>query len=626
LLSLTPLDAQLPIGAQATVQAWGEVPALQSGTEVSFDVTSGPDAGAKAVVVKAEPALNPDQVTCLPAATFSFDHKGDKPGTDTVTATVVGDPSVSGTGSVSWAYPVPAVNCHEGVAELGYLQALQCQFAAAKPLVHTVLDMVSCFIGIAGFFVPAGKVADLLNDASKVINATQQASAQLAQLHSAFKAGDQFSAAGPALQLALDLAQLNQDDDHSLAVPLATLEAARTLPDFLHGIAAIISGLLDNHDHELAKLALKIGKEVPGLVANFVGLESCVDLLGKIIGSQSALPPVPQLTWTERAIASPEGPFSLGMLSCASASFCLLLGRGIGGTERTDFSIFNGRVWSNAATVPGSQDLSPSSVSCPALGYCIGLFVQTDMNHAVLTYEHAKWSLPTPLPPAQGTATLLSCATTTFCMVVGDGPSGGVVWQFNGWTWSQSLLTNWVGTDLSFGPISLSCPITGFCVVVGWSNPYPGSEGAPTPGYAVGYLGGIWGAPESVEPNPLVTVSCAGSRFCAAVDGYGKSVVYDGSNWSSPVDADPGYCASLGGDCSSVSCPAPGSCVLAYGGNGTTAILGGGEARISTYGQGSWSTPQVFSNVLPLISISCPTTTFCAALSATADSLIGRGT
>ena len=86
-------------------------------------------------------------------------------------------------------------------------------------------------------------------------------------------------------QLALDLAQLNKDDNSGLSDALSALADVKSLPDFLHDIVAMVSGLEDSPG-ALGKLAAQVGTEV----AELAGVGACVTLLGKIVKAVSGSP------------------------------------------------------------------------------------------------------------------------------------------------------------------------------------------------------------------------------------------------------------------------------------------------------------------------------------------------
>jgi len=113
------------------------------------------------------------------------------------------------------------------------------------------------------------------------------------------------------------------------------------------------------------------------------------------------------------------------------------------------------------------------------------------------------------------------------------------------------------------------------------------------------------------EPLPVVaggvetnSVSCPAKKFCVAV-GNTEALTYDGKKWSAPFDVNE--------DLLSVSCASDTYCVAvdSYGGE-------------ETYNGKAFSIPETVAPAVPLDSVSCPTTTFCAAVGG-ADALTSSG-
>ena len=118
-------------------------------------------------------------------------------------------------------------------------------------------------------------------------------------------------------------------------------------------------------------------------------------------------------------------------------------------------------------------------------------------------------------------------------------------------------------------------------------------------GNAVTYDGTSWSSPVSIDPgNPLSSVSCPSTSFCAATDYDGNALTYDGTSWSLPLSIDPGNSLS------SVSCPSTSFCVTTDN-----------DGNAVTYSDASWSAPlEVDPSKGNLISVSCATSSFCAAV------------
>src|SRR5271165_3772679 len=68
-------------------------------------------------------------------------------------------------------------------------------------------------------------------------------------------------------------------------------------------------------------------------------------------------------------------------------------------------------------------------------------------------------------------------------------------------------------------PLTLSCPVSGFCLA------------GDDQGRVMGLQGGVWSRPTSVAHEGLDDVSCAGPTFCVAIDVSGNAYVFNGSTW-----------------------------------------------------------------------------------------------
>jgi hypothetical protein len=105
-----------------------------------------------------------------------------------------------------------------------------------------------------------------------------------------------------------------------------------------------------------------------------------------------------------------------------------------------------------------------------------------------------------------------------------------------------------------------------------------------------------WSTPSLFDTNGGVTsVSCASAAYCAAVDGNGNIMSYNGSAWSTAETSDD--------QLESVSCPSTSHCAaVGYD------FTGG---NVFSFSGGGWSSPESLDSGYKLHSISCPTSTFC---------------
>lgn len=203
--------------------------------------------------------------------------------------------------------------------------------------------------------------------------------------------------------------------------------------------------------------------------------------------------------------ASGVGAFDV---SCASASFCVVVGAGTSG----DVTIYDGTSWSTPVDIDRG---ALYSVSCTSPTFCVA--VGTDGN--AVTYDGSTWSTPQPIDPtAPGVTTVtgVSCASTSLCVAVGSDGNAEV---YNGTSWSSPRQV-----DPQPGLTEISCaPGTSFCA------------GVDNDGRAYTYRSGVWTAPVTIDyAVNLHSVSCTSSTSCLAVDADGAALAYNGSSWSAP--------------------------------------------------------------------------------------------
>ncbi|MDX6229850.1 MAG: hypothetical protein QOI76_3240 [Frankiales bacterium] len=283
-------------------------------------------------------------------------------------------------------------------------------------------------------------------------------------------------------------------------------------------------------------------------------------------------------------------PVRLNSVSCASASFCAAV------DELGNATTYNGSTWSTPVNID-SQRLG--SVSCSSATFCAAV----DHFGYVMTYNGSSWSRPTLVDPGDaGGPRFVSCPSASFCAVM---RSAGVV-TYNGASWSSS-------TALGIGPIvyGISCASSTFCVAEGVS----GFSGAA----ATTFNGSTWSTPSAAGAG--LSVSCPSSSFCAAGDAFGGVATYNGTSWTAPTN--------IANSLVSVSCPSSTFCAASgvanpvpVGGNGHTVSDYG---AVYTYDGATWSSPTaVDPGGGGPGSVSCPSTTFCAAVAPGMDGLVYR--
>ncbi|MDE3202612.1 MAG: hypothetical protein KGQ66_00125 [Acidobacteriota bacterium] len=307
------------------------------------------------------------------------------------------------------------------------------------------------------------------------------------------------------------------------------------------------------------------------------------------------------LSWGRAVPVDPT--VRLTSLSCPVEGFCAAVdaeGRAV---------LDLGGSWTAPYPVdPGHQI---NSVSCANSTFCLAVDQQGDVNR----YDGSSWSVPqlvdhTPFPEL----TSVSCATPSFCAAV-DGDGNGLI--FDGQHWSAPHQVDPSGWSVtSHDAASLSCPDVGFCV------------GADTSNEVFFYASGSWQQATSVASSTPSTgsglrysnaVTCASSGFCVASQNLGEVVAYNGQQWSLPVEADPSsFLVSL-------SCPTTTFCaaldsLLPQGFNNESSDANG---RVVLFNGTTWSPPQEADSAGIATAISCPSPTSCIMTDASGNAVLG---
>jgi hypothetical protein len=109
----------------------------------------------------------------------------------------------------------------------------------------------------------------------------------------------------------------------------------------------------------------------------------------------------------------------------------------------------------------------------------------------------------------------VSCASATFCVATSIQGSSGVVYTWNGSSWSGAdTVDSTAGSYMIVSCAPTSSTAT-FCAA-GDAN-----------GNVLTWNGSSWSTPQSVDPNGggFSSISCATSNYCVASDQTGGSVV-----------------------------------------------------------------------------------------------------
>ncbi len=312
-------------------------------------------------------------------------------------------------------------------------------------------------------------------------------------------------------------------------------------------------------------------------------------------------------TWADDTAILPAGSNGIDTVSCASPTFCELMGSDAGdGWGRLAFE-FNGNTvepQSSAALFAGIGTISVSCVSptfCEAVGaWNNGL----STSSRIAEFNGSRW-VSQRTPPETGGIGSVTCVSSAFCEAVGEDDA----LNFNGSSWTNQTLPAGV-----IGLTDVSCVSANFCEAVG-------EDSASELGVALGFNGRTW----AVQALPLLRgqingLSCASPTFCEAVGGSvstGQSastgaIYFDGRTWASqevPVAAGNGY---LNG----VSCVSSSFCEA-------VGQINEVEGSVLNFNGSSWVIQALPPEVGGLNDISCVSGSFCDAVGE--DSASGLG-
>jgi len=234
-------------------------------------------------------------------------------------------------------------------------------------------------------------------------------------------------------------------------------------------------------------------------------------------------------------------------VACTSVTWCMAVGSSSSeeGAETARAAIWNGHRWSYlampAATVttqePGgtsTETTFPDAVSCSSPNWCVA----TSAAY-VQSWNGRHWSSASPLPGSDDgtisdfTQVVPICSSATRCVAVG---SGGID-TWNGRNWS---MTPGIAASSQFRDVA--CTSATWCVAVGETS---AGEGDSHPLVDM-WDGHLWSQAETVPIAGYVflsDVSCASQKWCMAVGTAWASAssstsqplveAWDGSSWSS---------------------------------------------------------------------------------------------
>ncbi|HEX4733570.1 MAG TPA: hypothetical protein VH247_04095 [Thermoleophilaceae bacterium] len=318
--------------------------------------------------------------------------------------------------------------------------------------------------------------------------------------------------------------------------------------------------------------------------------------------------------WSTKSVDPDNG---LAGVSCGTATFCVAVD--VAGNAFTSADPADG----SSATWTGPVDIdSPNSItgiSCVSATFCAAV----DHQGNALTYNGTIWSSTSI--DASHHLTSVGCASSTLCLAGDDNGSG---YLYNGATWSATPVSankrGIDGADCATGPLCVAIAGPNAFVYTGtWSSPEATGSGgvggiscvtttfcvaADGNGSVLKTIdGNSWTLDRINGENHFNWISCAATNFCAAVDTEGQfgvdgnALTFNGVSWTKynpPIDQNPG----VGGGLVSVSCPSPTFCA---------AVDFGGHAL--TYNNGSWSAPDPVATAVGFYAVACASSTFCAA-------------
>ena len=258
-----------------------------------------------------------------------------------------------------------------------------------------------------------------------------------------------------------------------------------------------------------------------------------------------------------------------------------------------------------------------AAISCASASLCLAALYTTVLTSTDPAGGAGAWKLEKTPEGAASLGLGLSCPSASLCVGTGSSwvsastePARGAA------TWKEQ--TAWVYSPILnpeaeyFGPSgAVSCASESLCVADGDTfNDFNSlvTSTAPAGGPAQWYEAHIQGSGNKVSPpyqeDPILSVSCASTALCAAVDAAGNVLTStdpgssEGTWTIAPVDTHP---------LEDVSCPSEGLCV---------AVDDAGNVVYSTDptgGSAAWTVSSIDSPY-GLTAISCATTSLCVVV------------
>jgi hypothetical protein len=250
-------------------------------------------------------------------------------------------------------------------------------------------------------------------------------------------------------------------------------------------------------------------------------------------------------------------------ISCASSSFCVAT------DDAGRVALFNGATWSHPERIVRDDDVALADVSCTSPRWCMAV----DRFGTSYRFDGSGWT-PIDLEDVYQPS-VVSCTSADFCAAGGDG-GDFAVYDGTAWTTTYDKADN--------GVAGLACSSPGFCL------------GTDNLGHSVTWNGTMWKRSGPISAGP---VACWAVGHCLATDGQAVATFGHGT-WSQKKVID----AYRGGPVD-ISCATAKACVIVD------------EAATATRFDGSkwrFDGPIESGFPYPVVSVSCPNETFCAAV------------
>jgi hypothetical protein len=237
------------------------------------------------------------------------------------------------------------------------------------------------------------------------------------------------------------------------------------------------------------------------------------------------------------------------------------------------------------------------------------------------------WTIqPMPTPPGESELRGLSCASSTFCLAVGDYSAGGTpnIALAEEWDGSSWTIPNPPPPGVASKLDGVSCTSPTACVAVGTETIREGSAGFSL--VLAEFWDGTRWAIKSVRnrsplyaPDELNAVSCSSATACTAVGVLNASIpveTWNGSGWMiQPVANPPG---AVSAQLSDVSCTSAAACTAVGVATKVVRLNNVDNALAEVCNGTSWATEAVSNPAVEtstrLTGIACTAATACIAV------------